>query len=193
MSDHAQQQIEVRRPTREEFLKYVVPFDDLHGDTVSYPTSHLPGCKTVVKSVVGGGTKVPDGQIDPLPHPSVVPGGDGYKLSFVEASPGNGSTLHWHDTAETFLILEGRWRLTYAGAQGEDSVLLGPRDTVAVPPNVFRGFECIEAAPGKEVGLMSILIIGDTPSSVLSQESVEWYAEHGVTFPYSGVYATPDA
>jgi uncharacterized RmlC-like cupin family protein len=87
-------------------------------------------------------------------------------MSFIKAEPGNGPLLHNHDTNETFVCLEGQWKVIW-GRHAEHSVVLNKYDVCAVPPHVPRRFECIQPAPGQKEGLLQSIQPGDEPK-------VEW-------------------
>ena len=64
-----------------------------------------------------------------------------FALHIAECPPGQGPGLHAHHaTTETFLALDGRWRIYY-GDRGEHEVFLDRWDAVSVPPSVVRGFQ----------------------------------------------------
>lgn len=75
------------------------------------------------------------------PKPAVVGGDAGvFRLGIVVCPPGNGPALHIHwKTHETFIALDGKWRIEW-GDDGEESVVLEPYDLIAVPPRVARRF-----------------------------------------------------
>jgi mannose-6-phosphate isomerase-like protein (cupin superfamily) len=109
-------------------------------------------------------------------------------MSFVKANPNNGVLMHNHDTNENFLVIEGRWEISWEGADGTQSVLLGPLDFIAIPPFVHRRFECVEAAPGKLDGMMLGIIgaksVSGTPAGVeYSPEAVAAIAAASVSIP----------
>ena len=67
----------------------------------------------------------------------------GVSVYICETPPGNGPALHAHmRTRETFMCLNGRFRIRY-GKTGENTLELGPMDTVSVPNGVLRAFENI--------------------------------------------------
>ena len=79
-----------------------------------------------------------------------------FTLHIAECPPGQGPGLHAHHaTTETFLCLDGRFRVSY-GDRGEHEVVLERWDTVSVPPGVVRAF----ANVGEETGRLLILVTG---------------------------------
>jgi len=82
-------------------------------------------------------------------------------VSFVAAKPGKGVAMHLNDTVESFLFIKGKWKLEFELDKGTDYVILGPLDFIARPIGVEHRFECIEADPGEEEGLMLTIVAGD--------------------------------
>jgi mannose-6-phosphate isomerase-like protein (cupin superfamily) len=79
-----------------------------------------------------------------------------FTLHIAECPPGQGPGLHAHHaTTETFLALDGRWRVFY-GDRGEHEVFLDRWDTVSVPPGVVRGFQNV----GDDTAHLLILVTG---------------------------------
>jgi mannose-6-phosphate isomerase-like protein (cupin superfamily) len=100
-------------------------------------------------------------------------------MSFVKASPGNGVPAHVHNTNETFMVLEGRWRIFWEGDEGTESVDLGRYDLISIPPHVMRRFENLEAGSGDAQGVLLGVIAGDNPTAEYSREAIEFLVEHG--------------
>ena len=79
-----------------------------------------------------------------------------FSLTWAICPPGTGPGLHTHHkTTETFTCVKGRFEFRW-GDNGEDSLVLGPLDTFAVPPGVCRGFRNIS----DEEGILQVLITG---------------------------------
>lgn len=65
----------------------------------------------------------------------------GVSVFICEVPPGNGPAMHAHmRTRETFMCLKGRFKITY-GKSDDNTLELGPMDTVSVPDGVLRKFE----------------------------------------------------
>ncbi len=146
----------------EQMSQRVARFDQLRYPPIRYHDSQLPGNTRKNYLVVGTGLIVP-GATDPW---SAIPVKEGFQMSFIKAEPGNGPLLHNHDTNETFVCLEGQWKVIW-GRHAEHSVVLNKYDVCAVPPYVPRRFECIQPAPGQKESLLQSIQPGDEPK-------VEW-------------------
>ncbi|MEH6583842.1 MAG: hypothetical protein V7754_18050, partial [Halioglobus sp.] len=103
----------------------------------------------------------------------------GFGLGLVKAAPGNGVPMHAHDTNETFVVLSGKWKLEWEGAEGTDHAILAKHDVLSVPVSVMRRFEAVEADPGEEMGTMLAVIAGDTPDAKFSPEAVQYFIDNG--------------
>lgn len=148
--------------TPEQMDQRVARFKTLQYPPDRYHDSKLPGNARKNFLVVGTGLIAP-GATDPM---SAIPVREGFQMSFIKAEPGNGPQLHNHDTNETFVCLEGKWKVIW-GRHAEHSVLLDKYDVCSVPPFVPRRFECVEPQAGHTEGLLQSIQPGDTPQ-------VEW-------------------
>jgi mannose-6-phosphate isomerase-like protein (cupin superfamily) len=87
----------------------------------------------------------------------------GFNIGGARQPPGCVNSQHSHDTAETFVVHSGRWRITF-GEHGEDaSIEAGPGDVVSIPTNTFRGFTNV----GDDTGFLWVVLGGDKPGRVL--------------------------
>ena len=162
------------KPKKDDILKGVARFTDLKGVDDSLPDSHLPGSTRTLYNVMG--FEPPESGISPLGEsaiPAIKHMKAGYGIGLVTAKPGNGAPMHVHDTNETFMALEGRWKCAWQGEDGTEEVVLEPYDTISFPPNIYRSFECVAAPEGKEVGLLMGSTGGDNPSFEYAPEVVE--------------------
>jgi len=169
--------IPVTKPTRAEMLKCVARFKDLYRADHSLPDTHVPGYERTLINVIGFAP--PQATADVRAYSPV---GDqakpyithlkaGFGVGFVEAEPGKGVMMHNHDTNETFMPVQGVWRITWEGASGNDSVELEPLDLISVPPHLQRQFHCLSAPTGQAKGVMLVVIGGDQPSAEFSPEA----------------------
>ena len=178
--------IPVVRPSKEEINKCVARYKDLRRNDGGLPDADLPGYKRTFLNIMG--FKPPEGEgagqrvFSPVPdnmraHISHLQ--PGFGMAFVQAAPGNGVMMHVHDTNETFMVIDGKWRMSWEGDKGTDSVDLEPLDGVSFPPYVQRQFHCLSVPAGKEKGMILGVIGGDQPSVEYSPESVKMMVEAG--------------
>lgn len=178
--------IPVVRPSTEEIHKCVARYKDLRRNEGGLPDADLPGYKRTFLNIMG--FKPPEGEgagqrvFSPVPdnmraHISHLQ--PGFGMAFVQAAPGNGVMMHVHDTNETFMVIDGRWRMSWEGDKGNESVELEPLDVVSFPPFVQRQFHCLSVPAGKEKGMILGVIGGDQPSVEYSPESVKMMVEAG--------------
>ena len=113
--------------TPEQMQKRVARFDQLKYPPNRYHDSQLPGNTRKNYLVVGTGLIAPGGT-DPW---SAIPVKEGFQMSFIKAEPGNGPMLHNHDTNETFVCLEGKWKVIW-GLKAEHEVLLNKYDVCSI-------------------------------------------------------------
>ncbi len=158
--------IETIKPEREEVMKRVARFGDLREISTGLPDMNVDGYRRSFLSVLD--FVKPDGSDHVSPTGSDVTAAIleptvNYGVTFVKARPGNGVMKHNHDTNESFLILEGKWRIGWEGADGNDDVLLGRYDFITFQPGVYRDFECVEAGENGEHGLLLGIIMATLP------------------------------
>lgn len=107
----------------------------------------------------------------------------GFNIGGARQPPGCINSQHSHETAETFVVHSGRWRITF-GEHGDDaSIEAGPGDVASIPVRTFRGFTNI----GDEIGFLWVILGGDDPGRVLWTPSVfELAQSHGLVLLESG-------
>jgi len=154
----AEERMPIINYTPEQMEKRVARFDTLQYPPNRYHDSQTPGNQRKNYLVVGTGLIAP-GSTDPM---SAIPIREGFQMSYIKAVPGNGPMLHNHDTNETFICLEGKWKVIW-GLKAEHSVILNKYDVCSIPPFVPRRFECVESQKGKEEGLLQSIQPGDNP------------------------------
>jgi mannose-6-phosphate isomerase-like protein (cupin superfamily) len=164
--------IKTYKPQRAEILARVARFDEIVGSTGGTVDADYPGCQRTLYNAIGFADPAKE-LLNPIgtARPALNLA-EGYGFGFASMRPGNGPMMHTHDTVETFIIFEGRWRIEWEGAEGIESVEIGPRDIISFPPGVQRRFECIEAPPGKAEGLISTVIMGNAPGVALAPDAI---------------------
>lgn len=63
---------------------------------------------------------------------------ESFNVNFVSCEAGCGIGAHAHDTDEAFVILTGRWSVSF-GEAGDRAIELEPFDMIVAPPNVTHG------------------------------------------------------
>ncbi len=83
-------------------------------------------------------------------------GRPGLTMTLAVCPHGQGPSLHAHQqTYETFTVLQGKFEFTW-NDDGCESVMLGPFDTISVPPRVNRAFRSV----GEGDGVLQVIISG---------------------------------
>ena len=169
--------ISIIKPTREEIQACVARATDVQGTNDGFLDSRLPGCDRWILNYLGSApdAETPSG-VTALPVVSHLQ--PGFGVSFVKAAPGNGVPGHAHDTNETFMVLEGKWRIFWEGDKGTDSIDLERYDLISIPPGVIRWFENLEAGPNERLGVLLGVIAGDHAKAEYSREAIEFLVEH---------------
>lgn len=172
--------IRMYKPKRADIEKCVARFKDLTRNPGGLPDADLEGYRRTFMNVLG--FKPPeraagdDRTVSPVPEnmkAHITHLQPGFGLAFVEVEAGQGVMMHVHDTNESFVIIDGRWRMTWEGEEGNESIDLGPLDTISFPPNIQRQFHVLTAPQGKKAALMLGIIGGDQPAAEYSPESVK--------------------
>ena len=135
--------------TPEQMSKRVARHSELKYPPDRYPDSLIPGHVRKNYLVVGTGLIVEGGK-DPM---SAIPISEGFQMSYVTATPGNGPMLYNHDTNETFVAIKGQWRVIW-GLGDKYHVDLNELDVCSVPPFVPRRFINLTTGEGREEGLL---------------------------------------
>jgi mannose-6-phosphate isomerase-like protein (cupin superfamily) len=136
----------------------IVRYGDLVPCLNAFIDSRTPGSETKENfTIIGPGVSE-----NPRQHVHIVEP-HGFNIGGARQPPGCVNSQHSHDTAETFVVHSGRWRITF-GEHGEDaSIEAGPGDVASIPVNTFRGFTNI----GDDIGFLWVVLGGDRPGRVL--------------------------
>ena len=105
----------------------------------------------------------------------------GYNIGAASMPNGVVNNPHLHFTAEVFVCTAGRWRFDI-GAEGDQSLEVGPGSVFSVPTWVFRGFENI----GDDDGWLFTVLGRDETGGILWAPSV---LERAAA---TGLYLSPD-
>jgi mannose-6-phosphate isomerase-like protein (cupin superfamily) len=166
--------ITVIKPSREEILRGVARFSEIKGVAEGLPDMVLPECQRKFYSVLGFEMPKREETYSPfgeMAKPKISHMRPGFGLAFVAAGAGKGVLMHAHDTNETFVVVEGRWKMEWEGDKGPDHVILGPKDVISFPVGVHRRFECVEPPTREGEGLLLAVIAGEAPEAEYSGEA----------------------
>jgi len=173
----------IRNWSREEMLKRVARFRKLKGSDGGLPDSPLPECRRKLYAVIG--FQNPDSDEKSVTSPvgddaSSMPAisiAEGFNLGYCKAKPGKGPLMHNHDTNETFIAINGRWRCEWNEGEAMEHVDLEPLDVISFPVGVARRFMNVTYdEPGKEHVLMFI-IGGNQPQAEFTPLAMQRCAE----------------
>ena len=175
--------ITVNQPSRDEMTKSIARFSELTRCNTGLPDMALPDCQRTFLNVLGFSQPKGEGQFSPfgdLAPAAISHVRAGFGMAFVAAKPGCGVLMHTHDTVETFMVMHGKWKLEWELENGTEAVMLGPLDFIACPIGVQRRFECVEAGPGREEGLLLGVIGGDAPAAEISAAGIRRLIDAGI-------------
>jgi mannose-6-phosphate isomerase-like protein (cupin superfamily) len=178
--------IQVVKPSRAEMQKCIARFDDIKGISEGIPDMKIEEYHRTFYSVIGFDQPKGDEQYSPFGNavrPLINHMKPGFGVAFVKATPGHGAPMHTHDTNETFMVVEGKWRLEWQGAEGDEHAILGPKDFICFPIGVQRRFICEEPAPGKTEGVLLGIITGDEPAAEYAPEVRTQLVDAGILQP----------
>ena len=122
--------------------------------------SRVPGHNRVLLGALGTGTA--DEEIT-----KAVKAAENFHVDFIKAEPGQGAALHSHDSEEVFIVMTGRWKVTW-GTNGENQLELCQYDGVSVPSGVMRSFENL----GDQENILMAIVGGKTPGYCVWSESI---------------------
>lgn len=175
--------IPVIRPKKEDVLSCVARFQELPHTDGGLPDAAVEGFHRTFYNVLG--FQQPEGAETYSPigdeaKPFITHLSPGFGIAYVAARPTQGVMMHTHDTNETFIVMEGTWKIEWEGDDGDEHVLLEEKDIISIPPGIQRRFECQTARDGQEKGLLMGVIGGDVPGAEYSPESIERLKAEGL-------------
>jgi hypothetical protein len=163
------------------------------GIPLMFIDSVLPGHQRMNYALIGD-TASENPEFDPIvaaPH--------GFQIGMVKARPGNGPAYHTHRYVESFLVLSGRWRFYWGSdpdpARSGGEAILDRWDYVTLPPDLYRGFEVVDAADeSEEAWLFAVLeehrVFADK-DPIWSPQVVAQAAAHGFQADETGKMVPP--
>jgi quercetin dioxygenase-like cupin family protein len=175
--------IQVVKPKHEDMMKCIARFEDIKGVSDGIPDMQVEEYHRTFYSVIGFEQPKGEEQYSPFGNavrPVIGHMAPGFGVAFVKATPGHGAPMHNHDTHETFMVVEGKWRLEWEGDRGNEHTILGPKDFICFPVGVQRRFICEEAAPGKTEGVLLGIITGDEPAAEYAPQVRDQLVKAGI-------------
>lgn len=183
------------RPGDDPMAGRIARFADVRrrGIPLMFIDSVLPGHQRMNYALIGD-TASENPEFDPIvaaPH--------GFQIGMVKARPGNGPAYHTHRYVESFLVLSGRWRFYWGSdpdpARSDGEAILDRWDYVTLPPDLYRGFEVVDAADETgEAWLFAVLeahrVFADK-DPIWSPQVVAQAAAHGFRADETGKMVPP--
>ncbi len=146
-----------RDRVRDQLAARLIRYDALIPCTTAFVDTRTPGSEEKENfTIIGPGVaENPDQHVHiKTPH--------GFNIGGARQPPNCVNSQHSHETAEVFIVHQGRWTFSL-GENAEDAkITLMPGDTISIPTNVFRGFENV----GDQVGFLFAVLGGDDPGRV---------------------------
>lgn len=162
----------------DEMQARLVRYDDLVACTTAFIDARTPGSDRKENfCIIGPGVAENPGQHIHvrIPH--------GFNIGGARQPRGCVNSQHSHVSEEVFMVHSGTWAFRW-GERGEDGeVVLNSGDTISIPVNVFRGFECVSDEPGY---LFAILGRDDPGHVTWAPYVFEQAREHGLVLTEAG-------
>lgn len=122
----------------------VARFKQLKGSDLCFMDQRIPGHEREMINLHGLG--VSENESDPDLAPKLG-NAHGFAHGFAKCEPGCGAALHWHETEEVFMPLDGQWSIYWMDGEVQHEVILEAGDTVSVPVGIYRGFKNVGDTP----------------------------------------------
>ena len=158
----------------------VVRYGELKPCRSAFIDAHTPGSDQKENfTIIGAGVaESPDQHV----HIKATPG---FNIGAAGQPPKCVNSLHFHNTAEVFFVLSGKWRFFW-GANGDaGEVILQEGDIFNIPTRVFRGFENV----GTDYGMIMAILGGDDSGGgvIWAPHVLETAQAHGLVLSEAGV------
>jgi len=158
----------------------IVRYGELKPCRSAFIDAHTPGSDQKENfTIIGAGVaESPDQHV----HIKATPG---FNIGAAGQPPKCFNSLHYHNSAEVFFVLSGKWRF-YWGLNGDaGEVILEEGDIFNIPTRVFRGFENI----GDKYGMIMSMLGGDDAGGgvIWAPHVLESAKDHGLVLSDKGV------
>jgi mannose-6-phosphate isomerase-like protein (cupin superfamily) len=145
--------------------------------------ARLHGHRRDLMSVIGHGVAE-----DPM-NTTWIADAEDFHVTYIRADPGNGASLHTHETVEVFIPLESHWTVYWNEGPMADSIDLTRFDCISIPKGVMRGY----VNSGICTGLMMNIVGGDDPGKVhWTQNTLNRAARTGLSLDADGKLVSLD-
>ena len=138
--------------TPEEMEKRIVRYGDLTPCKTAFIDARTPGNDQKENfCIIGAGvSENPDQVVHIMETP-------GFNIGAAGQPPKCTNSLHYHNTAEVFFVLKGRWRFFWGLYGDAGEIIIEEGDIFNIPTHVFRGFENV----GTDYGMIMSILGGD--------------------------------
>ena len=158
----------------------VVRYGELKPCRTAFIDAHTPGSDQKENfTIIGAGVaESPDQHV----HIKATPG---FNIGAAGQPPKCINSLHFHNTAEVFFVLSGRWRFFWGVDGDAGEVILQEGDIFNIPTRVFRGFENV----GTDYGMIMAILGGDDSGGgvIWAPHVLETAQAHGLILSEAGV------
>ena len=154
-----------------------------HGELIpchsAFIDAHTPGSNSKENfTIIGSGVSE---SADQHVHIKATPG---FNIGAAGQPPKCVNSLHYHNTAEVFFVLKGRWRFFWGSNGADGEVILEEGDIFNIPTRIFRGFENV----GNDYGMIMAILGGDDAGGgvIWAPQVLDAATEHGLVLGESG-------
>ncbi|MGE0253710.1 MAG: cupin domain-containing protein [Alphaproteobacteria bacterium] len=117
--------------------KRVARYKGIKGGII-HADQFIPGHEREMIPLIGLG--VSENKDDPSVQPKIPFPAYGFTAAFARCGPGKGAGLHWHETEEVFMPVDGTWEIYWLEGKAERAVRIEAGDVISVPIAIYRGF-----------------------------------------------------
>ena len=158
----------------------VVRYGELKPCRSAFIDAHTPGSAQKENfTIIGAGVaESPEQHV----HIKATPG---FNIGAAGQPPKCFNSLHFHNTAEVFFVLRGKWRFFWGLNGDAGEVILEEGDLFNIPTRVFRGFENV----GTDYGMIMAVLGGDDSGGgvIWAPHVLEKALAHGLVLSETGV------
>lgn len=158
----------------------IVRYGELKPCRTAFIDAHTPGSEQKENfTIIGAGVaESPDQHV----HIKATPG---FNIGAAGQPPKCVNSLHFHNTAEVFFVLSGKWRFFWGVDGDAGEVILQEGDIFNIPTRVFRGFENV----GTDYGMIMAILGGDDSGGgvIWAPQVLETAQAHGLILSEAGV------